>query len=68
MNLYNENCPVKTKTISYKDDLKPWIDRETKQKIKKRQSYFLLYKKGRMGREVYNRYRNMVTSTRGAPA
>ena len=62
LTLYDCHCPVKNKTISYKDDLKPWIDYDVKVKMKKRQNYHVLWKLGRMSRQAYCRYRNMVTS------
>ena len=62
MSLYDACCPVKTKNVSYKDDIKPWIDFDTKTKIKKRQNYHVLWRLGRMSGEAYRRYRNMVTS------
>ena len=58
----NLHCPIKSRYISYKDDIKPWIDHETKEKIKKRQNNFLLYRRGLMSREEYNRHRNTVTA------
>lgn len=60
--LFNECCPVKTKSVSYKNLIKPWIDRDVKRKIKLRQNYHILYKQGKMSREYYTRYRNDVTS------
>ena len=59
---YNECCPIITKKLSYKDVAKPWIDREIKNKIKKRQNYLLLYKLGKVSRQAFNAYRNMVTA------
>jgi len=60
--LYDRCIPVKVKSVSYKDDIKPWIDRDTKIKIRRRQNYYVLFKMGRMTRQAYCRYRNMVTS------
>ena len=62
MNFYDLHCPIKSRTISYKDDIKPWIDYETKELIRKRQNYFLLYKRNLISRVQYNRYRNRVTA------
>lgn len=62
MHYFNIHRPVITKTVSYKNFLKPWIDGDTRAKIKKRSNYYILYKLGRMSRSEFNRYRNMVTS------
>ena len=62
MNLYNVDCPIISKNVSYKDRIKPWIDRETKMCIRTRQRYFIMYKLGKMSRVVYSEYRNMVTT------
>ena len=62
MDLYNTNCPVISKTVSYKDLVKPWIDNDTKLKMRKRQEYLTLYKLGKMSKEAYCRYRNFVTA------
>lgn len=61
MKYYNLFCPIRSKTLSPKDLLKPWIDSETKINIRKRQRYHLLYKLGKMSKEYYNRFRNFVT-------
>ena len=62
LSLYDTHCPVITKHVSYKDDIKPWIDYDVKMKIKKRHNYHVLQRVGKMSREAYCRYRNMVTS------
>ena len=62
MHFYNSHCPIIRRTVSYKDFVKPWIDLETKKKIKTRANYYILFKSGKMSRTVYNRYRNMVTA------
>ena len=58
---FDRCCPIITKTVSYKDILKPWIDREAKIEIRKRDSYMSLMRAGRMRREVFVRLRNRVT-------
>ena len=62
MTIYNRCCPVKTRTVSYKDRIKPWISLEIKGYMRKRQNYLVPYRSGRMTRAVYNRYRNFVTN------
>ena len=44
LNDYNSCCTLKNKYISYKYNMKPWIDDSIQAKIKKRQLYFSLYK------------------------
>ena len=62
MNYYNLHCPIVTRYLSYKTYKKPWISRELRDKIKIRNNYYILYKSGKMSREVYVRYRNVVTN------
>ena len=61
MQYYNEHCPIITKSISYKDFSKPWIDSEIKNMIKKKNNYLKLVRSGRMTHGAYSRYRNFVT-------
>jgi len=61
MDYYNLFCPIKSRTISYKDITKPWIDREVKREIRRRENYYKLFKSGRLSRENFNAYRNRVT-------
>jgi len=61
MYYYNLFCPVKSKTISYKDFTKPWIDWEVKREIRRRENYYKLFKSGRLSRVEFNFYRNRVT-------
>ena len=58
---YKQCCPVKIKTISYKDFTKPWISEEIIASIKKRQKFFLLYRQKKISKKTYTNYRNMVT-------
>jgi len=62
MHYYNVFCPIRTKTTSYKALLKPWIDRELRNKIKIKNNYFILYKTGRVNRRTYTQYKNAVTN------
>ena len=59
---YNVNCPIKVKTVSYKQKLKPWISESILGDIRKRQSFSLLCKRGVISRANFNRFRNYVTS------
>ena len=51
-----------TKTISVKDEMKPWINSQIKENIKKRQNNYLLilYRRNLMSRREYNAYRKQV--------
>ena len=51
---YFKTCPIKTRTLSYKRKMKPWITDDMVGYIKKRQKYYLLYKQGKIRREFYN--------------
>ena len=46
MECYNECCPIKTKIISSKDQIKPWINQSIKNNIVKRQNNYKLYQQG----------------------
>ena len=58
---YNIHCPIKTKFISPKDIDKPWINLQLKNDMKKRQSYFRLFKQNLISKREYNSFRNFVT-------
>ena len=58
---YKSCCPLKTKTISYKDAIKPWISNEILSFIRKRHHYYLLLRKGIISKKTYSNYRNFVT-------
>ena len=60
--IYKLCCPLKSKTISYKHKLKPWISHEIKQNIKKRHKLSLLNKLNRINRQTYTSFRNFVTN------
>ena len=57
---YNVSVPIKKKTISIKDQLKPWISATVKYNIKKRHHYFSLFKQNKMSKREYNYFRNLV--------
>ena len=56
------HCPIKTKHVSPKDKIKPWITSEIKTKIKEKQYYFQLSKLDSYFKPVYNRKRNEITA------
>ena len=58
---YNIKKRIKSKTISAKNDFKPWIDQSMKNQMKTRQNYSLLWKHGKMSKSEYNLHRNSVT-------
>ena len=58
---YRNCCPIKTKTISYKDSIKPWITKEIINFMKKRHNYFILYRKKIIPKKTYSNFRNFVT-------
>ena len=59
---YNNCCPIKNKTNSHKDTIKPWINPSIKALIKKRQNLFMLHRQNKISTVAYNRFRNLVTS------
>ena len=52
--LYNQNCPKSTKTVSYKYYLKPWINEEIKCQINRKHVLFKNYKRRLITFDVYN--------------
>ena len=60
--IYKVCCPLKSKTISYKQKQKPWISYEIKQNIKKRHKLGLLNKLNRINKQTYTSFRNFVTN------
>ena len=61
LNYFNTCCPIKTRTLSYKRKMKPWITNDIVGFIRTRQKYYMLYLQGRMRRETFSRFRNFVT-------
>ena len=60
--IFNEHCPIITKTLSPKNRSKPWITSEILSLVKKRHNLFVLLRAGRVSKLTYNRYRNFVSS------
>ena len=57
---YKLCCPVRSKKISPKDKIKPWINDELKQYMRRRENFFELSKRKLVSRPFYNYYRNLV--------
>jgi len=62
LNEYNEHCPIKKKTVSPKSATHPWITPDIISNMKKRQAYLALYRKNRITKQFYNKFRNFVTA------
>ena len=60
-NAYNSCCPIKRKTLSYKNKQKPWITQNILINIKKRQKYYLLFKARKISKLFYVNFWNKVT-------
>ena len=58
---YKSCCPLKNKTLSYKDYKKPWITDGIIKYIKQRQNFYILYRKRLISKEYYSKFRNFVT-------
>lgn len=59
---YNLYCPMKTKTVSHKSRMKPWINPQILAVIKKRQHLLILYHQNKISALAFRRYRNYVTA------
>ena len=62
LDCYNVSCPIKTKTVSVKDQTKPWINATIKHNILKRQNNYRLYKRNLMSEREYKSFRNLVNN------
>ena len=60
--IYTMSFALKCKSLTNKQKLKPWISGIVASNIKKRNRYFILYKQGRITREMYVTLRNYVTN------
>ena len=58
---FNICCPIKTKKITAKDKLKPWVSGPLKILIKKKQIYYQLYKRELINENYYKNFKNFVT-------
>ena len=59
---YKLCCPLKSKIISYKNSIKPWISNEILSYIRKRHHYYILLRKKIISKKTYSNYRNFVTN------
>ena len=58
--LYNKHFPVKCKTITRKSLLKPWVTSTLANRIKIKDKLSLQSKKGRVNKQVYKDFRNLL--------
>ena len=59
---FNNCCPIKTKFISPKDALKPWINYRVKQEIRKKENLYKLFLRKLVTPREYNFVKNQVTN------
>jgi len=60
--IYNSCCPVRTKYMTQNRILKPWINSSLIDCIRRKHDLFHNYKMGYVSFNVYNSYKNIVTS------
>ena len=60
--LYNKYFPIKTRVLSKKAQSKPWVNQSLVNRIKIRDKLGKLSSKGRIDRNIYTRFRNLLTS------
>ena len=60
--LHNAHFPIKTKIISSKRKMKPWLTSGILKSVKTKSRYFKLYKLGLMNETTYKNYKNKFTS------
>ena len=60
-NLYNKYFPIKTKIVTNKSLRHPWVTEILVRSIKKREKMSRLAKRGRIDRQVFIEFRNLVT-------
>ena len=61
-NIYFNECPLKSKILSGKRLVKPWISTEVLKHIKTKSYYFKLYKLGIIDHQLYKSYKNYLSS------
>ena len=59
--LYNKYFPLKSKILTKKAQLKPWVNQALVNRIKIRDKLGKLSSKGRIDRKIYTQFRNMLT-------
>ena len=62
MEIYNDFCPIKTKVISCKDQIKPWINQSIKNDILKRPNIYKLFQRRLISEREYKVFRNFVNN------
>lgn len=61
LSLYNRHCPVRTKFLSTKKMLKPWVSNDIVREINKKHRLFKLHKQGIIPFHVYNQHKNRLS-------
>jgi len=61
-NIYNTCCPIRSKRLSYRGCRKPWITTQIKSCILRKHQLFRRYKQGEVSFQLYNIFKNQVTS------
>ena len=59
---YDHSFPIKSKPLTYKDILKPWIDDIAIKRIEIRRNLKKLVKKKVIKKEIYKKFKNKVTN------
>jgi len=62
LNIYNACCPIRTKSISHRRSMKPWITNSLIICINRKYYLFKMYKRNQISFERYNCYKNALTS------
>jgi len=62
LDMYNNCCPIRKKCFSYSRFAKPWINRELINCINRKHDLFRQYKRGEVQFDVYNTFKNRVSS------
>jgi len=60
--IYDNCCPLRSKTVSVDRMSKPWITRELINCVNRKHHLFRLYKRGEVAFAVYNSFKNVLTS------
>ena len=60
--LYDKYFPICTKTITHKDETKPWIDDILINQMKIRDKLYKLATRKRIDIQIYNKFRNIMTN------
>ena len=60
--LYNKYFPILTRTITYKDETKPWINDILLNQMKIRDKLYKLAIRKRIDIQIYNKFRNIMTN------